>query len=297
MSYNHTPYTPNIYVKGMHSAPHCNFQGLPVSNQFNLTFDNVDNTLNDNEYMQSVIWLPWTIFYFLLFFLIILWILLSCRCCIRWLRCAPDYDTEKISQPSLIKRYFGSIQYLTRAFVCTVIVILVSNQVVFFGQVHTNAAYSMGGNVLEYFNDAFILLNDDGSVLQSEGLLIQNDIDDAAAGTCPSASTLAPYVDAFNTDVDNYLSIVSPITGEISDVQDVYDTIVFILQIIVFWSFYGAIYFIVVPFILGVYYQSKLTLRIMIMWVSFALLCIWASCAGQFTVLVSMRAALIAAYF
>ena len=212
--------------------------GNEVSNDFNITFENV-NPFVETDYLNGVAYLPGLLFYIEFIFLFVLLIALSCRCCIRWLRCSPGYNTEQIEKASEMRDYFNSTKILTAIFWATVILIIVANQIVFGGRWNVDHAYDKGVNAINFFQDTFVQLNNDGLSLQEEGNLILNDAETATNGACPSANVMLPYIDDFNNDIDEYVDIVSPMSGQISDIDDTFKTLYDIISSYTFWVFYS----------------------------------------------------------
>lgn len=274
-------------VQAMHAIVRRKNGGEEVSNDFNITFENI-NPFEETDYLDGVAYVPGILFYVELFCLFLLLIVLSCRCCIRCCRCSPGYDTEQLQKASEMRDYFNSTKILSTVFWGTVIIIIVANQIVFGGRWNVDQAYDKGVDAIDFFQDTFVQLNNDGLSLQYEGALILDDAESAANGACPSANVVLPYVNEFNNDVNQYVDMISPMSGEISDIDDTFKTIYNAISSYTFWFFYGVVYILVLPFVIGVKQQSKCLLQMSIVWVSLILIAFFAVCFAEFAVLVSM---------
>ena len=277
-------FTPTNVVTSMHDVPHYNFQGQLVDSSFNITYTNVEYT---NEYIQSILYVPFVIFIWLFIILCGWWIALCCRFCFKCCNCGPTYDTDSIRQVSLLKKYFGSIRYLTRSFVILIIVVIIMDQLIFLGSGNLSNGYHQGSNTLNFFYNTFNSLANDGIALQQEGYIITSDVEImVTSGTCVAAAPILEYTKAYNEDISNYLSEINPMTSDISTYQDFYKLVFLQLKNIVIYSFYGSVWLFVLWLSAGVYFQSKCTLQWAMFVISTLLISIWFTCAGEMSFLV-----------
>ena len=209
-------YNPSWLVENFHSLPHKNFQGQPVPNTFNLTAETNWKQPYQVEYIQSVVYLPWTIMFWCLVFMLAFFISLCCRVCSKH-GCVPEFDTDKITDPNVLRKFYDTVNRLLRAFVVLVVIVVVADNLIYLGSHNLDLGYSMGQNALNFFSNTFNSMTLAGDSLEVEGVLISDDVTAAAAGSCPSAATMAPYVTDFNNDVDSYVDLVSPMSGKIDD--------------------------------------------------------------------------------
>lgn len=280
-------YIPNYLIVQTHNLEHKNFQGEKISNTFNITYQTNWNNVYSTEYIQSIIYLPYLIFAILFLLLIIFFIVLCCRFCLKWCNCQPNYDVDKITQPEVMKNYYNTVNLLTRIFIITCIVVVIADELIFTGSHHLDLGYNMGQDSLNFFYNSFDQLTNLGQQLELNGLLINNNILLASSTTCPSAYNMLNTSIDYNNDIQDYINLINPMTGKINSYHNFLTKFAFTWKNVIIFSFWGIVIFLVICFSLSIYYQSKLTLRLHIVWVSMLIIFIWGINAGEMSALVN----------
>jgi hypothetical protein len=278
-------YTPSWLVENFHSLPHRSFQGNSIPPTFNLTAQTPWNEFYEVEYIQGVMYLPASIMFWCWVGMFVFFVSLCCRCCSKN-GCTPAMDTDKITDPKVLTKYYNSVNGLLRAFIVLVLVIIIADNITFIGSGNLDRGYSMGQNALDFFFNTFNSMTSVGVSLETEGTLIADDVADASAGACPDAAIMIPYIQTFNNDIESYVSLVSPMGGKIDDYHSLLTDYAYKTKNGLIFSYWGAVLLVVGSFVIAVWFQAKWALKFNIVWVSSMLLVLWAVCTVEMSVLV-----------
>jgi len=278
-------YSPSWLVENFHALPHENFESQQISHSFNITATTDWKNMWEDEYIQAVVRLPASIFLWCFLFMILFFISLCCRMCSKS-GCVPQFDTEKITDPKLLQRFYDTVTRLMRIFVSLVAIIVVADNFIFLGSHNLDKGSSIGQDALDYFSDTFVDMTVTGGSLQVEGVLIQDDITDAAADTCPDAGSMLPYVAQFNSNMESYVDLVSPMADKVDGYHETLTNYAVRGKNGIVFGYWAIVLLMVTSFVAAVWKQSKFALKCNIVWVSSILLVLWALCACEMTTLV-----------
>lgn len=278
-------YSPSWLVANFHSLPHIDFQGQPVSHTFNITSETNWDQPYKVVYLQSVLYLPWTIMFWCLMAMLAFFISLCCRVCSKY-GCAPQFDTDKITDPKVLVKFYDTVTRLLRVFIAVVVIVIITDNCIYLGSHNLDVGYNMGQDALNFFFDMFNAMTDVGESLETEGVVIAQDVANAANGACPQAATMTSYIVDFNSDISSFVSLVSPMAGKVDDYHNFLTDFAVQAKNGVIYGYWAVVLMVVASFVMAMWFQSKCALKFNIVWVSMMLVFLWIVCVGEMTALV-----------
>ena len=203
---NETSYSAIDIVRQVHSLPHLNLELEQQSNDFDITYDDYNNS-----YTQSLVTLPVLIGGLALFLLFAFQVyLLFASCC----ACCPQRN-------ALGESVRGKKTIRTRLALAVVIIgVFIVNQIVLFGNAELSRGVDHLKDGLDYLESTFKKLDDDGNKLLSYGDDLSAQWTNASLTGCAAAAQLVPYIDEYDSYVNDYLDVVSPVSDQCSDISD-----------------------------------------------------------------------------
>lgn len=254
---NGSSWNPPAFVEQVHRLPHLGPNWEPVDSTFNIT---AESGFWNNDYTLSLFIFPELILTGSLVVIFAVMISFSCRLFFNCCRCRPNFNTDSIFNKPVLKEYFGSTIMLRRAFLSMVLFIVLLNQYLFYGYSLLVAAFNKGDDSFNFFYQTFDSLDSEGKLLQAEGLNISQLVT-RSLNTCPNASTVTPYIDGFNVNVNAYVSIVGPAADNLGTMKDDYHKYVAVAAGNTFWTFWFLILLCTGLFLFGYLKQSKFFLQ------------------------------------
>jgi hypothetical protein len=205
VGYNST-YHPIPPVRIAHAILHLDSKLHAVSSSFGVSYDSFNNS-----YTQSLLPIPIICGVLGLIFLLIMQV--STCCC----GCSSFFSNRNNKDGCRIK-------YITAYFALFILLALSADQIFLVGSSFLTEGVNSTNDAFDYIINLFNVLTYDGNQLNYEGNVILSNLTVASTGTCPQAGLIIPYFDSYFTYVDEYLSLVSPISGKVSNYQSLFNT-------------------------------------------------------------------------
>ena len=238
-------YSPSYIVRQVHEILHLDEALKPVDNDFNITYDS-----QWNDYSRSLLPVPIICGALGMFAVVILSIFLFSRICCKCCRCLPEFGHDAKERSRYLG--YGALFFL--------ILVILTNQIVLFGNRYLNEGVSTSQDSVDFLHDLTQTLSNQGNSLLTDGDSLENHLDEAAT-TCPPASSLADGVSEFDGYVNDYLEYVDPIPGRCNDANDAIDDWTNYKDSSV-WVVYAVFWIVPVVFAVGYWWRQKCTVQI-----------------------------------
>ena len=195
-------------VRQFHLTLHLDSSLKPVSNDFGIT----DGSFW-NDYSRSLLPVPVIILSLGLLSISLLLIGLCCRCCFKSCRCINLKDEDSLKSVSLL-----STLNLTRGFMIFMALTILANQALFIGNNFLTSGVDSADSALNVLDSDVSELNSYGTSLETSGNVMLSELQ---ASTCPDVSSygIIGYVEQYLTEVNSYISYVSPLPDPISNAE------------------------------------------------------------------------------
>lgn len=153
-----------------------------------------------------------------------------------------------------------SIKKLTIAVSFFVIIALISNNTIFFGNNYVVDGVNIMNKSLHNMKFTAESLQLDGDILINYGLTLGSLINQSIE-SCPEAASLTSFIDTYNYYIDEYDSYVNPVPSAISKAISDTDNYGVYLKNILIWSTYGFFYFLILFSFICIYPQKKYVMQ------------------------------------
>lgn len=269
---------PDLAIRNIHNTPHLNYNLEPHSNEFAITSDSIWNS-----YSQSIITLPIIIGLLGITCVICFQFFWCCEaCCCRKMTRAEGTTRQEILD--WMKNKIESRKRVTLMFYILIAMVVISMATYYSAVVDVNDGFNTYYDALDYLDNTFTVLADEGDTLQQEGVYLSYNFGNS---TCEAAPYLLDSVTVYQAYVSDYMSYVEPVQDPVSNAHDqgkYFNT----WKMVVLWSVAGLIYITLILFFLSHLCRGKVMMHVAIGFSEIVLMFLIVSNTVWYAVLVRM---------